>query len=73
MFDDLVPSNEQVEALGFFARRYGVHWKQQLIDRWVNGRDLLEPNGEVLRSLRPFGGYWLAQFHLPPQYLGGKS
>ena len=70
MTDHFEPTSDQIEALAFFAKKYGRGWKQKLIDAWVSGEDIQEPNGVQLRSLRTWeaGGAWLFRFQLPPMY-----
>jgi hypothetical protein len=63
-FHTITPA--QLEALAHFAKRYGVAWKQALIDKWVQRTAHLEPAGEYLLELQnTLGGYGLFQYQLP--------
>jgi hypothetical protein len=59
------PTQEQLQALREFAKKYGRNWKQELSDMWLAGRDANEPNGHLLRQVRnQCGPSWLAKFKL---------
>lgn len=61
----LEPTQEQMEALRAFAKKYGKDWKQELCDKWMCGADANEPNGHLLRQVRnQLGPSWLAKVKL---------
>lgn len=61
-----LPTPQERAALTAYARRYGRRWKSRLLTDWVEGRDLREPDGAELRSLRnQLGPEWLERFQLP--------
>ena len=52
-----------VVALNAFAEKYGRYWKRELMDRWLNGKDVNEPNGHLLRQVRnQLGPKWLERY-----------
>jgi hypothetical protein len=60
------PTPEQLEALRAFAAKHGAGWKVILHGKWMNGGDVNEPNGHLLRQVRNQGGpRWLTKFGFP--------
>ena len=56
-------TTEQAEALQAFAQKYGRCWKQTLMEAWLSGRDVGEPNGHLLRQIRNnLGPSWLTKY-----------
>ena len=54
------PTPEQVIAIAQFKAKYGLYWKEELMSKWMNGRDVSEPGGAFLRQVRnQLGPAWL--------------
>lgn len=46
------PNEEQMAALRAFKTKYGRDWFRRLNDAWLDGKDVNEPNGHLLRQVR---------------------
>ena len=58
--DDLPP--DQRAAVVAFRDKYGDGWQRKLLDAWLCGQDVAEPNGSDLRRVRNnFGPKWLSK------------
>ena len=54
---------EQERVLAAFRRAQGRRWKAALNELWVSGRDVLRPDGAVLRGIRnTLGPRWLQRY-----------
>jgi len=56
-------TGEQERVLADFRRAQGRRWKAALNELWVSGRDVLRPDGAVLRGIRnTLGPRWLQRY-----------
>ena len=56
------PTTEQLQAVINYARRWGKHWKERLIDEWMDGYGYGTQDSHLLQQVRnQFGPQWLAK------------
>ena len=55
---------EQQAALLRFKEKHGRCWKKKLQDKWLDGSDVKEPNGHLLRQIRNQNENWLTDLRI---------